>query len=89
MRCFISVGVRTIFTRSTFLFSQKEILPILQQNKMIYKFQSQCDVDYIGLHIKGLVVRVEYHVPRRISRRPQSLTSGLLQSHESAIHKHL
>ena len=49
MHCFNSVNVRTIFIiRPAFQSFQKDTLPILQQSEMIYKFQCQCDADYIG-----------------------------------------
>ena len=58
MCCFNSVNVRTIFTgRPAFQSFQKDTLPLLQQNKMVYKFQYQCDADYIGRTIQRLEVK--------------------------------
>ena len=84
-----SVKVRTILTtRSAFLFSPKDVLPILQQSMIVYKFhQCLCVADYIGRTIQRLEVRAGQHVLRGICRWSEPLISGLSQSHESAIHK--
>ena len=48
-RCFYSVKIWTIFTiGSTFLSSEKDVLPILQQSRIVYKFQCQCNTDSIS-----------------------------------------
>ena len=55
-----SVNVRTNFIiRPAFQSFQKDTLPILQQSEMIYKFQCQGDVDYIGWTIQRLELGVK------------------------------
>ena len=90
MRVFYSVKVRGIFrTRSANLSFRKDVLPIQQQSRVVYKFQCLCNADYIGWAFQILKVRVELHVPRGIRSRSQLLISGVKQSHESVFHKHL
>ena len=85
-----TVKIRTLFTtRSAFLFSQKNVQPILQQNMVVYKFQCHCNADCIGRSIQRSKVHVWQHMPWGICGWSQSLTSRLSQLHKSAIHKHL
>ena len=72
-------------TIPAFQFFQKDAIPILKQNKMVYKFQCQCDADYIGKTIQRLEVRVKPHVPRELLRYPQNATSKSSQLQELAI----
>ena len=90
MRCYNSVKVRTIFsTKHAFSSSQKDVLPILQQSLMVYKFTCQCDADYIGRTIQRLEVRVGQHVPRAIRQHNLTSTSGQLHAQESTIGEHI
>ena len=60
LRCF---KVKTVFTTGpSFQSFQKLTLPILQQNKIVYKSQSQRDVDYIDRIIQRLEVRIKQHI---------------------------
>ena len=79
MRCavFNPVKMRTIFiTRPAFQSFQKDVLPRLHQSQMVYKFQCQCNANYIGRTIQRPEVRVRQHVPRDLLRRFQNTTSG-------------
>ena len=90
MHCFISVKVGTIFTtRPALQSSQKDILLILKQSKMVYKFQCQCDGDYTGRTIQRLEVWVMQHVPWELLRQPQNSLSGSTQIQESTIGDYL
>ena len=86
MCCIYLVKVRTIFTtRPAFLSSQKNILPILGESMLIYKFPCQCDADYIVRTIQRPEVQVRQHIPRFLLNRSQELTFGCSQAQESAI----
>ena len=77
MRCFNSVQIIIIFTTwPAFQSFIKDVLPIRQQSKMVYKFQCQCHADYIGMSIQRLEVRIK-HVPRELLWWPPNLTSEL------------
>ena len=89
MLCFNSVKVTTIFTtRFSFSSSQKDILSIVQQSRMIYKFQCQCDADNIGRTIQRLEIQVQQHIPWELLRWSQNDTSKSSLIQESAIGNH-
>ena len=89
-RCFYSVKVKTIFTtRFATLSSQKDVLPIIELNMLIYKFQCRCDADYIGRTLQRLGVRVRQQVPRFLLNRSQEITFGCSQAQESSIGEHM
>ena len=82
----LTLKVKTIFTtRTAFQSSPNDVLPLLQQSKMVYKFQCQCDVGYISRTIQSPEVGVKQHTPCELLRWPQNTTSGSSQVHESAI----
>ena len=56
---------------------------------MVYKFQCQCDVDYIGRTIQRLEVQVKQYIPWKLKRQPQSTTSKSSHVLECAIDNHL
>ena len=55
----------------------------------VYKFQCQCNADYIVWTIQSLEVRVKQHVPRELLRQSKNTTSVSSQVQESAIGDHL
>ena len=102
VRCLLIIFLRqrrVVSTRPTwelslpldliFLSSQKDILPILEQIMLVYKFQCRCEADNIGRTIQRLEVRVRQHVPRSLLNRSQELTFGCSQAQKSAIGEHL
>ena len=86
--CYNAVNLRPIFTsRLTFNSTNKDKLPILKQNNLIYKFTCRSNSTYIGMTCQGLEVRVRQHIPR--SHLSGRLTSGHSQAMDSAIGEHL
>ena len=76
-------------TKQNKLTNQKDVQPIQQESMIIYKFQCQCDADYIGRTTQRLEVHVSQHVPGCMRKRFKILTPGCLKSHDSVIYKHL
>ena len=88
-RCYHAVKVRSIFTSKTAFNSiHKDLLTILKQSLLIYKFNCRCYSVYKGRTCRCLEVRIRQHVPRDIQNKGR-LTSGLSQAMGSAIGEHL
>ena len=56
-----------------YIFMEYQPLPILQLNKMVYKFQCQCYADYICRTIQKLEVWVKQNVPQELLRWSQNI----------------
>ena len=88
-RCYHAVKVRSVFaTKTAFNSIHKDMLPIVNQSLLIYKFNCRCSSTYIGRTSQCLEVRIRQHVPRGILNRGRS-TSGHCQAMDSAIGEHL
>ena len=88
-RCYHAVKVRSIFTTKTAFNSiHKNILPILKQSLLIYKFNCRCISAYISRTCQRLEVWKRQHIPRGILDKGR-LTSGQSQAMDSAIGEHL
>ena len=58
-RCYHAVNVRPIFTtRTDFISTQKDKLPIFKQGFLIYKFECRYSSTYIGRTFQGFEVRI-------------------------------
>ena len=76
-------------TRSAFPSFRKDILAHTKTSNIIYKFNCQCDADYVGRTSVHFETRISQHVPPgfRVGnfRRPKPTTNNL----DSAIGQHL
>ena len=84
-----AVKVRSIFSSKTAFSSiHNDVLPILNQSLLIYKFNCRCNSTYIGRTSQCLEVWIRQHVPRGILNSGR-LTSRQSQAMDSAIREHL
>ena len=88
-RCFHAVKIRSIFaTKMAFNSIHKDVLPIFNQNLLIYKFNCWCNSTYIGCTRQHLEVQIRQHVPQGILYCGW-VTSRHSQALDLAIGKHL
>ena len=84
-----AVKVRSVFaTEMAFNSIRKDVLPIMNQSLLVYKFNCRCNSTYIGRTSQCLEVRIRQHVPRGILNSGWS-TSGHSQAMDSATGEHI
>lgn len=89
--CFPNVRLHVAFDAVPMLPSfVKDSLPSLQSSFIVYKFENQCEADYVERTKYTLETRIEQQVPTSIRRGVANSSARLNQmACESAIRQHL
>ena len=89
--CFGAVKLRVVFsTRKMLPTVCKDVVPIKQQNMVVYQYVCRCDCQYIGRTSQRLQDRMKQHIPKAIRNLTQP-DRDLFQSNltsTSAIGQH-
>ena len=99
-RCYQAVEPRIIFTtRKIWPAIHKNVLPSLQQSRVIYQYVCRCDCRYMGRTSHRLQDRINQHIPRciksdkrptkNLSNRESKITNTPTVYSNSAIGQHL
>ena len=91
-KCFPAANLRVIHvTKSLLSHTNKDTLPSLQTNNVIYKFSCQCDAEYVGRTSQRLADRISQHVPVHLLKaiKTKRLDGIPSSSSRSSIAQHL